>query len=49
MSVRELAALWDPDVPAAENAAYVARAKELQKDLETAFLNRAEEEERKRA
>ncbi|MEM6941801.1 MAG: cation:proton antiporter [Pseudomonadota bacterium] len=49
MSVRELAQLWRPDVKAAENAAYVARAKELQKDLETAFLNRAEEDEKKRA
>ncbi|UOA15335.1 MULTISPECIES: monovalent cation:proton antiporter-2 (CPA2) family protein [Sulfitobacter] len=38
-SVRELAALWRPDVPPSQNAAYVARAKELQKDLETAFLN----------
>lgn len=48
-SVRELAALWDPDTPAARNAAYVAKAKELQKDLETAFLNRDMEEEKKRA
>ncbi|QFT59302.1 Glutathione-regulated potassium-efflux system protein KefC [Sulfitobacter sp. THAF37] len=49
-SVRELAALWRPDVPPSQNKAYVARAKELQKDLETAFLNRGdEEEEEKRA
>jgi CPA2 family monovalent cation:H+ antiporter-2 len=48
-SIRELAALWRPDVAAAENKAYVARAKELQKELETAFLNRGDEEEKKSA
>ena len=48
-SVKELAGLWDPDIPASQNAAYVARAKELQKDLETVFLNRAAEEEKKTA
>ncbi|MGJ8617395.1 MAG: cation:proton antiporter domain-containing protein [Sulfitobacter sp.] len=48
-SVRELADLWRPDVPPSENKAYVARAKELQKDLETAFLNRSEDDDRKRA
>ena len=48
-SVRELADLWHPDVATADNKAYVARAKELQKDLETAFLNRIEEEDKKRA
>jgi CPA2 family monovalent cation:H+ antiporter-2 len=49
MSVRELASLWRPDVAPDRNKAYVARAKELQKDLETSFLNRGEEEEKKRA
>ncbi|MFK7835332.1 MAG: cation:proton antiporter [Sulfitobacter sp.] len=49
MSVRELAALWRPDVEPSANKEYVARAKELQKDLETAFLNRGEEEDKKRA
>jgi monovalent cation:H+ antiporter-2, CPA2 family len=48
-SVRELAALWRPDVPPSENKAYVERAKELQKDLETAFLNRSDETEKKSA
>jgi len=48
-SVRELAALWRPDIDPSQNKAYVARAKELQKDLETAFLNRVDEEEKKRA
>jgi CPA2 family monovalent cation:H+ antiporter-2 len=49
MSIRELAQLWRPDVAPADNKAYVARAKELEKDLETAFLNRSEEEESKKA
>lgn len=49
MSVRELSSLWRPDVDPANNAAYVARAKELQNELETAFLNRAEVEEEKQA
>ncbi len=44
MSVRELAKLWVPETPPADNKAYVARAKELQKDLETAFLNRSDED-----
>jgi len=48
-SVRELAALWRPDIPPSENKAYVERAIELQKDLETAFLNLGEENEKKRA
>jgi CPA2 family monovalent cation:H+ antiporter-2 len=48
-SVRELAALWRPDVDPSQNKAYVARAKELQKDLETAFLNRGDEDEKKSA
>ncbi|WP_298970074.1 monovalent cation:proton antiporter-2 (CPA2) family protein [uncultured Roseobacter sp.] len=42
-SVQELAQLWDPDIPASQNAAYLARAKELQKELETAFLSRDSE------
>ena len=49
MSVRELAQLWKPDVATKDNPAYVARAKELQKDLETAFLNRESQDEKKRA
>ncbi len=38
-SLRDLAELWDPEIPAAQNKAYVARSKELEKDLETAILN----------
>jgi monovalent cation:H+ antiporter-2, CPA2 family len=49
-SVRELAELWRPDIPPSENRAYVERARELQKDLETAILNiSSKEEEKKRA
>ena len=42
-SVRELAALWDPDVPTFENAAYIARARELEADLQTMLLTQLEE------
>lgn len=42
-SVRELASLWSPDIPTAENAAYISRARELEKDLETMLLSRLEE------
>ncbi len=38
-SIRELAAVWDPDTPAAENRAYIDRARELEKELETALLS----------
>jgi CPA2 family monovalent cation:H+ antiporter-2 len=37
-TVRELAELWDPSIPASENTAYVTRARELEKDLETALF-----------
>lgn len=33
-TIRELAQLWDPSIPPAENAAYVARSKELERELE---------------
>ncbi|EAQ03383.1 glutathione-regulated potassium-efflux system protein [Pseudooceanicola batsensis HTCC2597] len=36
-AIRELAELWDPEVPADQNADYVTRAKELEKDLEAAL------------
>lgn len=45
-SVQELAQLWDPEVPASQNPAYLARAKELQKELETAILSRDSEQKR---
>ena len=37
-ALRELAGLWKPGVPVAENDDYVARARELNKDLETALV-----------
>lgn len=42
-SVRELAALWSPDIPTIENTAYIERAMELEKDLETMLLSQLEE------
>jgi len=42
-TVRELAKLWDPAVPAAENEAYIARAKELEKELEMALFTALDE------
>jgi CPA2 family monovalent cation:H+ antiporter-2 len=46
LALKELAQLWDPQVPASENEAYVARAKELEKDLETALLSRASQDKK---
>ncbi|MEL7259266.1 MAG: NAD-binding protein, partial [Pseudomonadota bacterium] len=43
-SVRELAALWDPNIPTIENSAYIARAKELENELQTMLLSRGEED-----
>jgi CPA2 family monovalent cation:H+ antiporter-2 len=48
-ALRELADLWDPNVAPADNKAYVARAKELETELETAFLNKMAEEEKQKA
>ncbi|MEO0391346.1 MAG: monovalent cation:proton antiporter-2 (CPA2) family protein [Pseudomonadota bacterium] len=45
-TVRQLAELWDPNTPASQNKAYVAKAKELHKELETALLSRAAEPKR---
>lgn len=41
-TVSELAKLWKPDVPAAENEPYIARARELEKELETNLLAQIE-------
>ena len=46
-AVRELAEVWDPDVPSGENKAYMERAKELEKELE--FALSARDDERKQA
>ena len=40
-TVRQLAELWDPNQPVSQNPAYIKRAKELQKELETAILSRS--------
>ena len=37
--MRQLAPLWDPDKPVDENEAYVARAKELEQELESTMLS----------
>ncbi len=37
-ALRELAEVWDPNKSSAENKAYVARAKELERDLEASLL-----------
>jgi len=42
-SVRDLAALWNPNLPTVENAAYISRAKELENELETMLLSQLEE------
>lgn len=38
-AMRDLAVLWKPGVPVTENEAYVERAKELNRDLETALVS----------
>ncbi|MCV2871544.1 monovalent cation:proton antiporter-2 (CPA2) family protein [Defluviimonas sp. WL0050] len=39
-AVRELAEVWKPGVPTEKNAEYIARAKELNRELEAALLSR---------
>ncbi|GAB4387727.1 cation:proton antiporter domain-containing protein [Albidovulum sp.] len=39
-AVRDLAQVWRPDLPTERNAAYIARARELNRDLEAALLAR---------
>ncbi|MBM1220852.1 cation:proton antiporter [Ponticoccus sp. SC2-23] len=41
-AVRELAPLWKPGVKTADNPEYVARSRELNKELETIFASRVE-------
>jgi len=45
-TVRQLAELWDPARPVSQNPEYIARARELQKELETAILSRPDQNER---
>ncbi|MVO16295.1 monovalent cation:proton antiporter-2 (CPA2) family protein [Parasedimentitalea huanghaiensis] len=49
MTVRDLADYWKPGVPSSLNKAYIARARELEKDLETALLELAEQKDQKQA
>ncbi len=48
-ALKQLAELWDPSIPTEQNAAYVERSRELQKELEAQVLSRVEDESRKRA
>ncbi|GHG86973.1 cation:proton antiporter domain-containing protein [Pseudodonghicola xiamenensis] len=48
-SVRELAKLWQPGIPASQNAAYIQRTKELEKELESALLALSEEEKARKS
>jgi len=41
-TLRELANLWQPGVPVEQNEAYVERARQMQKELETALVTKAE-------
>lgn len=42
--LKEMAALWDPDIPIAENEAFVARARELNSELQSSFTLRTQNE-----
>ena len=44
-AVRELAELWKPGIPLADNPDYVARARELNNDLETALGSRPQKDD----
>lgn len=42
-TLSELAQVWDPNVESGDNAAYIARAKELERDLEASLLTLLEQ------
>ena len=44
-ALRDLAALWKPDVPLEKNAEYIARAQQLNKNLETRLTEVLDEED----
>ncbi|WP_050603635.1 monovalent cation:proton antiporter-2 (CPA2) family protein [Ruegeria sp. 6PALISEP08] len=48
-SMRDLAELWVPGMPTAENKKYIERSQKLEKELETALLELAEEHAKKSA
>jgi monovalent cation:H+ antiporter-2, CPA2 family len=43
-ALRQLAELWDPNLPAEQNTAYIKRARELNKELEIQLLARMEQD-----
>ena len=43
-ALRQLAELWDPNLPAEQNSAYIKRARELNKELEVQLLARMEQD-----
>lgn len=45
-AVRQLAEVWDPNIPTSKNNAYVERARALEKDLEVSLSARQEEQKR---
>ncbi|AKS45609.1 Kef-type potassium/proton antiporter, CPA2 family [Octadecabacter temperatus] len=45
--LRELAEVWDPKIPIAQNSAYIERAKASNRDLESALAQTLDEAERK--
>ncbi len=45
-SLKQLAKLWDENTPASRNPAYIAKTKELERDLEAALAARLEEHKR---
>ncbi|PRY94757.1 Kef-type potassium/proton antiporter (CPA2 family) [Hasllibacter halocynthiae] len=48
-NLRELADVWDPDVPLTENAAYMARAREGNRQMEAAIMASLQESRKKDA
>ena len=44
-AMRELAEVWDPNIPVSQNKAYLERAKALNKELELALIKRFSREE----
>ncbi|MES0825299.1 monovalent cation:proton antiporter-2 (CPA2) family protein [Ruegeria sp. SCP11] len=48
-SIRDLAELWIPGMPTAENKKYIERAQQFEKDLETELLELAEKHAKKSA
>jgi CPA2 family monovalent cation:H+ antiporter-2 len=46
-AIKELAGLWDPAIPTKNNTAYLARARELNAELESALLSKLDEAPRR--